>query len=75
MKKVFFSRQIGILSLMFNDEKTFPYVYLDLACKQLFPAKEKVNVGETKLTRHSIIMAFQPVVPILQNWFFLILSS
>ena len=38
-----FPARVGIFSVMFDDESTFPYLYFDLACKQLiFAAKEKV---------------------------------
>ena len=33
-KKCLFTAKFGIFSLMLNHESTFPYLYLDLACKQ-----------------------------------------
>ena len=34
-KRCLLPTRVGFFSLMFNDESTLPYSYLDLACKQL----------------------------------------
>ena len=40
-KGCLFPAKAGIFSLMFDDERTFPYFYLDLACIQLFSPPRK----------------------------------
>ena len=37
---VFISGRVGVS--YFDVERTFPFLYLDLASKQMFPGKEKV---------------------------------
>ena len=43
--RVFISARVGILFFAkYYDESTFPYLYLDLACKQLcFPPGKGIN--------------------------------
>ena len=46
--EVFNSLVIPIFDVVFC-ESTFRYLYLDLACKHFFPAKEKINLGKMKV--------------------------
>ena len=41
-KVVYFPPESAFPLWFFKVVSTFPYLYLDVACKQLFPAKKKV---------------------------------
>ena len=49
---VYFPPQSAFRLCCFNYVSTFPYLYLDLACKQLcFTANKKVEIGEMKVQK------------------------
>ena len=41
--------RVGISAVAFYYKSTFLLLYLDLASKQIFPVKEKVEIGRTKV--------------------------
>ena len=60
-RKMFF---LAIFSIFYFDvESTFPYLYHDLSCKQLFPANEQVLIRETRVPKNTIIvLTLEPVI-------------
>ena len=56
---VFISRQSRHISFVIIMIKVlFPTLYLYMACKQLFPAKEKLQIGEMKVLEKEIFNIF-----------------
>ena len=48
MEKCLFRARVGISTLIFNHESTFPIWYLDLACEKLhFSPLKKLNRNES----------------------------
>ena len=54
MERCLFPARDGILTLMFNGENVYPYLYLDLACKQLcFPPRKRYELEKRKYQKNN----------------------